>query len=88
MYKRQLAFLGRSLNLDVVVEGVESQRQLDLVRSMGMVLCQGYLLGIPQDPRCFDEGGVAFEPVQACSLDVYQNGNHPFTTQQLQEEIF
>ena len=83
-----LAFLGRSLNLDVVVEGVESQRQLDLVRSMGMVLCQGYLLGIPQDPRCFDVGGVAFEPVQACSLDVHKNGDHPFTAQQLQEDIF
>ena len=83
-----LALLGRSLDLDVVVEGVESQRQLDLVRSLGMVLCQGFLLGIPQDPRCFDEGGAAFEPVQACSLDVYQNGSHPFTSQQLREEIF
>ena len=83
-----LAFLGRSLNLDVVVEGVESQSQLDLVRSMGMVLCQGFLLGIPQDPRCFDEGGLAFEPVQACSLEVYRNGSHPFIAKQLEEEVF
>ena len=83
-----LALLGRSLNLDVVVEGVESQSQLDLVRSMGMVLCQGFLLGMPQDPRCFDEGDVAFKDVQGCSLEAYQNGAHPFLAKQLEEEVF
>jgi len=41
------AELGRALNLNVVVEGVETAAQLDVVRSAGCQLVQGYLLGRP-----------------------------------------
>jgi len=41
------AELGRALNLNVVVEGVETAAQLEVVRSAGCQLVQGYLLGRP-----------------------------------------
>jgi EAL domain-containing protein (putative c-di-GMP-specific phosphodiesterase class I) len=39
--------LACSLGLEVVAEGVETQRQFDLLRSMGCHFAQGYLLGMP-----------------------------------------
>jgi diguanylate cyclase (GGDEF)-like protein len=41
------ADLGRALNLNVVVEGVETVAQLEAVRAAGCQLVQGYLLGRP-----------------------------------------
>ncbi|MBA3510575.1 EAL domain-containing protein [Sphingomonas sp.] len=38
-----------SLGLDVVAEGVETPRQLQLLRSMGCQLAQGYLFGMPME---------------------------------------
>ncbi|MDM7959815.1 MAG: EAL domain-containing protein [Synechococcus sp. WH 8007] len=83
-----LVLLGQSLDLDVVVEGVESGKQLDLVRSMGMSLCQGFFLGIPQDPRAFDPAGVVPVPVQACSLELRRSGAIPFAAVEVEEEVF
>jgi diguanylate cyclase (GGDEF)-like protein/PAS domain S-box-containing protein len=39
--------LTRALGLEVVAEGVESQRQADLLRELGCPLAQGYLFGAP-----------------------------------------
>jgi len=39
--------LGRGLNLTVVVEGVETQTQLDLLRSLHCTEIQGYLFSPP-----------------------------------------
>ena len=45
---RSMLLMGQALGLDVVVEGVERQEQLDLLRNMRYdVLAQGYLLGRP-----------------------------------------
>jgi diguanylate cyclase (GGDEF)-like protein len=46
---RSMILMGQALGLDVVVEGIERQEQLDLVRVMGQpgIYAQGYLLGRP-----------------------------------------
>jgi diguanylate cyclase (GGDEF)-like protein len=45
---RSMLLMGQALGLDVVVEGVERQEQLDLLRRMRYDVCaQGYLLGRP-----------------------------------------
>jgi EAL domain-containing protein (putative c-di-GMP-specific phosphodiesterase class I) len=41
--------LARGLNLPAVVEGVETQDQLDVLRSLGCETVQGYLLGRPEE---------------------------------------
>ncbi len=38
----------RSLNAEVIVEGIESEDDLDAIRSMGVELGQGFLLGRPE----------------------------------------
>lgn len=42
--------LARSLAIDVVAEGVETQPQLELLRSMGCHLAQGHLFGMAIEP--------------------------------------
>lgn len=42
--------LARSLELEVVVQGIEVQEQLDRVLAMGALLGQGHLLGPPMEP--------------------------------------
>jgi diguanylate cyclase (GGDEF)-like protein len=46
--------LGRSLDLVVVAEGVETQDQYDRLRGLGCHLVQGYLLGRPVPPEDID----------------------------------
>jgi diguanylate cyclase (GGDEF)-like protein len=43
--------IGRAFHLKVVAEGVERGSQLDLLRSMGCSLIQGYLTGRPSMPQ-------------------------------------
>ena len=45
--------LGRALGRPVVAEGVESQEQLDLLRSQGCNQVQGYLIGKPLPIECY-----------------------------------
>ncbi len=40
--------MAHALGMDVVAEGIEDPRQLDLVRSVGVDVAQGYVLGRPQ----------------------------------------
>ncbi len=54
--------LGRSLNLIVVAEGVETQEQYDRLRDLGCQRSQGYLLHRPAPPDVIGEllrSGVA-----------------------------
>ena len=46
---RAVVQLGRALGLQVVAEGVETDAQLALMRSLGCHLLQGFLLGRPAD---------------------------------------
>lgn len=39
-----------ALHLKVIVEGIETTEQLDLVRSLGIQMGQGYLIGAPCEP--------------------------------------
>ncbi|WP_188395280.1 putative bifunctional diguanylate cyclase/phosphodiesterase [Oxalicibacterium flavum] len=42
--------LGHSLNLNIVAEGVETEKQQALLKSLGCDTLQGYLLGRPMEP--------------------------------------
>jgi diguanylate cyclase (GGDEF)-like protein len=48
---RAMLELGRSLGLRTVVEGVESAKQLEAIRTLGCDLVQGYHLAIPAPER-------------------------------------
>lgn len=54
---RAVADLGKRLGVTTVAEGVETQAQLDLVRSEGCTEVQGYLFGRPV-PRAADQDVV------------------------------
>ena len=45
--------LGRALDVEIVAEGVETQAQLELLRSMDCPYVQGYLLGRPQPAQAW-----------------------------------
>lgn len=45
---RAIVSLGHAIHADLVVEGVESQEQLALLRHMGCRYAQGYLIGKPE----------------------------------------
>jgi EAL domain-containing protein (putative c-di-GMP-specific phosphodiesterase class I) len=47
---RTVISLGRSLNKDVVAEGIETHEQLLRLRQMGATIGQGYLLSRPLNP--------------------------------------
>ena len=49
---RVIVRLGHILGAKVVAEGVETQRQMDKVRSIGCDAAQGFLLSVPMP---FDE---------------------------------
>ncbi len=52
---RTIIGLARSLNLDVVAEGIESQQQADLLHSMGCRYGQGYWFSHPVELSCLRE---------------------------------
>jgi diguanylate cyclase (GGDEF)-like protein len=47
---RAVVDLARSLNIDAIAEGVETEEQLETLRGMGCPLAQGFLLGRPSPP--------------------------------------
>ncbi|MEW6693343.1 MAG: EAL domain-containing protein [Pseudomonadota bacterium] len=44
---RAVVALGQSLGVDVIAEGVETQRQCDFLEAIGVTQVQGYLIGRP-----------------------------------------
>jgi len=61
--------LGRSLDLDIVAEGVETPAQLRTLRGMGCASVQGFLLGRPMPPEdlaaILDRAASALPPAAA-----------------------
>ena len=57
--------LAHSLGMVVVAEGIEDERQLDLLLDLGCDLAQGYLLGEPKPARELTNLLAIFPPVQA-----------------------
>jgi len=47
--------LAHSLRLEVVAEGIESQKQYELLEALNCDLFQGFLLGVPMSPEEFEE---------------------------------
>ena len=60
--------LCNAIDLGVVVEGVETQVQLDFIRQLGYPMCQGYLFAKPipgdriSELLSGDEQVVSFQP--------------------------
>jgi diguanylate cyclase (GGDEF)-like protein len=50
-----IASLGRSLDMRVTVEGIETEAQLEMIRATGCNEAQGYLLGRPCPPQAFEQ---------------------------------
>lgn len=50
-----ISAMGKMLELDIVAEGVETEEQLDLIRSYGCRFYQGYLCSRPLAPQQFRE---------------------------------
>lgn len=46
---RTIAQLGQQLDMEIVAEGVEHERQLELLRNIGCTLAQGYYFAYPMD---------------------------------------
>jgi len=46
---RTVISLGRTLNKQVVAEGIETRQQLERLRQLGATIGQGYLLSRPLD---------------------------------------
>ena len=51
---RAIISLGRSLNMQLVAEGVETEEQARMLADLGCQLAQGYLLGRPMALEAFD----------------------------------
>nr|WP_314860419.1 EAL domain-containing protein [uncultured Undibacterium sp.] len=52
---RMIVQLSQSLNIDVIAEGVETQKQADLLMSFGCVFAQGFFYSKPQTPEDFKQ---------------------------------
>jgi diguanylate cyclase (GGDEF)-like protein len=52
---KAIVSVGRSLNLSLVAEGVETREQADYLRGVGCDLAQGYLFGRPLEMAAFDK---------------------------------
>ena len=48
--------LGRALQLDMITEGIETETQLNLLRSIGYTLGQGYYFSRPIDAEALAAG--------------------------------
>ncbi len=61
---------GTSLGLRVVMEGVETHKQLDMVRRLGFVAAQGYVVAAPmaRGASCPGWPGDAEQPASAARL--------------------
>jgi diguanylate cyclase (GGDEF)-like protein len=65
---RMIVALGRSLELDVIAEGVETQAQQDYLEGLGCLSYQGYLFGRPMDILEFEDVADRLRP-NGCDLD-------------------
>jgi EAL domain-containing protein (putative c-di-GMP-specific phosphodiesterase class I) len=52
---KAIVSVGRSLNMSLVAEGVETREQADYLRGVGCHLAQGYLFARPLEMAAFDK---------------------------------
>jgi len=73
---RSLVSLAHNLNMQVVVEGIETVEQLQTIEAMGGNEVQGYLLGRPTaDPKLLLKGSQASAACdKTVSSDSFQTG--------------
>lgn len=73
---RALADFGRRSNLQVIAEGIETERDLEALLYAGVSLGQGYLLGRPA-PEPLPPKDSALETLQRTALDLKRAVLHP-----------
>lgn len=52
---RGVTVMAQTLNLSVIAEGVETQRQSDFIEALGVNEIQGYLIGKPMSPEALEQ---------------------------------
>ena len=52
---RMMAELGKAINAEICVEGIETQAQLDAIKGMGVKYVQGYYYDKPMRRVAFEE---------------------------------
>jgi EAL domain-containing protein (putative c-di-GMP-specific phosphodiesterase class I) len=62
---RAVLALGKSLSIPVLAEGIETERQLGVLRREGCDEVQGFLLGYPQALAEYGQPGRIIEPPRA-----------------------
>ncbi len=68
---RAVLALGKSLDVPILAEGVETKDQLEILRREGCDEAQGYLLGRPQPyEKIFSSDGAQVQPQPAVSKKV------------------
>ena len=87
-----VASLGRSLELEVTAEGVESEDQLAFLRSLGCTNAQGYLFSRPLPAETLtkllqEKGRVSLHPVIAEGADPETAPRHVAGLQNLAAEV-
>ena len=66
--------LGRNLGLSVIAEGVEDERQAQILRELGCPLAQGFLYSRPLSPEALLEAGLL---IYLQSLDLPTGASRP-----------
>jgi EAL domain-containing protein (putative c-di-GMP-specific phosphodiesterase class I) len=61
--------LGKAMKLEVVAEGVETDRQYTIVRQLGCDLVQGYFIAKPMPADRLLDWAEGFEDTQSCKRD-------------------
>jgi len=69
-----LRHFARSLGHDVIAEGVETEAELQTLRSLGVRLAQGYLLGRPGPPPGHDQQPAPAGRLEAQGGELDQGG--------------
>lgn len=52
---RMIHLLAKAINLQTIVEGIETEAELRIVQNIGLSLAQGYLFSKPKDAASFDK---------------------------------
>jgi diguanylate cyclase (GGDEF)-like protein/PAS domain S-box-containing protein len=77
---RAIVSLAEALGLSTTAEGVESVRELRLLRTMGCLLAQGYLFGAPEPAEAFGDDPIGVMRARAAARKPPGEAAHSLTS--------